>query len=220
MTCCRCNKCCIVAGRSYHATAVPLKDAAINQQVFLLFLAQLPASPSSARVALWRRLRGAGAASVLNGAWVLPRTDEHAALLAQLAETVRDQGGNGLVFVIQDTSPQEREGLVARFRTDRGREFGEFEQRSREFLAEIKRETKRRKFTFAELEEIEDDFQKLTAWLGKIRARDFFPNEETTTATVTLERCGAALKTFAQAVYTHEGIALPDDEVDEAGSPS
>ena len=124
------------------------------------------------------------------------------------------------MLVIQEMSPTEKEKLVDRFRTDRGREYGEFAERSRGFLAEIEREKQRRKFTFAELEEIEDDFEKLTAWLGKIRARDFFPSEQTHVAGDTLERCGAELLAFAQAVYAHEGVSLSDDEADESKKPA
>jgi hypothetical protein len=193
-----------------------IRGIAIIDQQFLLFLAQLPAAPSSARVALWRRLRGAGAASMLNGAWVLPRTDEYAALLAQLTGTVRGQGGNANVFAIQEMSPTETESIVARFRTDRAREYDEFEDRSRAFLAEIERETQRRKFTFAELEEIEDDLEKLSTWLDKIRTRDFFPSGNSQTAAETLERCLAAFQTFAAAVYSQEGVAMSVDQDEES----
>ena len=141
-------------------------------------------------------------------------------MLAQLAETVRGQSGNAQVFAIQEMSPTERESLMARFRTDRGREYGEFADRSCAFLAEIERETQRRKFTFAELEEIEDDLEKLTTWLGKIRARDFFPGEQSQIGTETLERCGAVFRTFAEAVYAHEGVAQSDDQEDEAEKSS
>jgi hypothetical protein len=116
------------------------------------------------------------------------------------------------VFVIQEPTPTETEGFVAHFRVDRGREYDEFAERSRGFLAEIKRETQRKKFTFAELEEIEDDFEKLTTWLNKIRARDFFPGEQSQNATTTLDGCAAALKAFAEAVYTHEGVCPPGDK--------
>ncbi len=166
-----------------------------------LFLAQLPASPSSGRVALWRRLRGRGASGVL-WAWVLPRTDEHGVFLAELADMVRGQGGTAVVFVTGAMSSAEKQNLVARFQADRSREYGEFAERCREFLVEIERETQRRKFTFAELEEIEDDFDKLSAWLGKIQARDFFPSEQTQTASGMLKDCGAALQFFVGAVYT------------------
>jgi hypothetical protein len=40
----------------------------------------------------------------------------HAAFLAQLAETVRAQSRNALVFDIQVMGSTERESLVARFR--------------------------------------------------------------------------------------------------------
>jgi hypothetical protein len=153
---------------------------------------------------------------MLNGAWVLPRTDEYAAFLAQLTETVRGQGGNANVFAIQEMSPTETESIVARFRTDRAREYGEFEDRSRSFLAEIERETQRRKFTFAELEEIEDDLEKLSTWLDKIRRRDFFPNGNSQTAMETLERCLAAFQTFAEAVYSQEGVAMSVDQDEES----
>ena len=192
---------------------------AIIDQEFLLFLAQLPAAPSSARVALWRRLRGAGAASLLNGAWVLPRTDQHAALLAQAAETVREQAGSAMVLVIHEMRSTERESIVARFQTDRAREYGEFEDRMRAFLAEIERETRRQKFTFAELEEIEDGLKKLSAWLKKIRTRDFFPSADSQAAVETLERCRAAFMIFADAVCSHEGVALPDDLDGNAKTP-
>jgi hypothetical protein len=56
---------------------------------------------------------------------VLPRTDRHAALLAQVAETVREQAGNAMVLVIQEMRATERESIVVRFQTDRAREYGE-----------------------------------------------------------------------------------------------
>ena len=65
----------------------------------------------------------------MNGAWVLPRTDEHKTLLAQLAETVRGQGGSALVMGVQELKRDETESLVTRFQTDRAREYGEFSQR-------------------------------------------------------------------------------------------
>jgi hypothetical protein len=120
------------------------------------------------------------------------------------------------MFVIQEMKSTEAESILARFQTDRGREYGEFEDRSRVFLAEIKRETRRHKFTFAELEEIEGDLEKLSAWLGKIRTRDFFPSADSEAAVETLERCRSAFRTFAESVYLHEGIALPDDQEGEA----
>ena len=182
---------------------------ASNRRQWLMFLAQFPAAPSSARVALWRRLRAAGAGSLLNGAWALPASDEHAALFRQLAETVSGQGGQVTVFTAQ-SADRDDATIIARFQADRDREYGEFDQRCTAFLAEIEKETRLEKFTFAELEEIEDDFQKLALWLAKIEARDFFPTEQQQLARDTLGRCEVARDAFAKAVYAREGLGAPE----------
>ena len=180
-----------------------------NQQQWVMLLAQLPAAPSSARVALWRRLRAAGAGSLLNGAWALPASDEHTALFQQLADTVRGQGGHVAVFTAQSADENDA-AIIERFRADRAREYGEFEQRCAAFHAEIEKEERLEKFTFAELEEIEDDFQKLAAWLAKIEARDFFPTEQQKHARDTLRRCETARDDFAKAVYAREGLGATE----------
>lgn len=162
---------------------------------------------------LWRRLRAAGAAGLTNGTWVLPQAEEHAALLARLAETVRSQGGSATVFITRLMDSTEHEVIMGRFRADRAREYDEVAERADGFLSEIDKETRLGKFTFAELEEIEDDFRKLSTWLAKIRTRDFFPNHRLQEATDTLARCEAALHGFATAVYASEGVTASGDEV-------
>ena len=178
---------------------------------WLIFLAQLPASPSSARVALWRRLRAAGAASLTNGAWFLPVSDEHAALVAQLATMVRTQEGQAAVFKVQSAEVDDH-AVIERFQSDRAREYAEFDQRCRALLEEIDKERHLEKFTFAELEEIEDDLQKLTAWLGKVQARDFFPGRQQAAAKGLLRVCEAACASFAKDVYDREGLGEPDEK--------
>ncbi len=172
---------------------------------WVLLLAQLPASPSGPRVALWRRARAAGAAGLQNGVWVLPHTPGHVALFGRLAATVRGQGGSA--FVLAVSGPEEVEAeIVARFVADRGREYAEFAERSAGLLAEIGKETRQGKFTFAELEEIEQDLDRLAGWLEKIGARDFFPGEDAAQAAATLQRCRAVVAGFTQAVYAAEGL--------------
>src|ERR1700740_1541571 len=117
---------------------------------WLLFLVQLPKTPSSMRVALWRRLRGAGATTVVNGAWVLPETAPHAEFLAQLRDTVIRQGGTVFVLSVPDPSPEVTEAIMRRSRDDRGREYDEFAERCTALLDEISKETSGEKYKFAE----------------------------------------------------------------------
>jgi hypothetical protein len=187
---------------------------------WVLLLAQLPASPSGPRVALWRRARAAGAAGLQNGVWVLPGTPGHEALFGQLAETVRGQGGSAFVLTVRAPDAGVDAEIAARFGADRAREYAEFAARADGLLAEIGKEAGQAKFTFAELEEIEQDLDKLAGWLEKIGARDFFPAEDAARAAEMLRRCRQAAAGFAQAVYAAEGLGEPPPpEPDPARQP-
>ncbi len=176
---------------------------------WLVFLSQLPSSPSSPRVTLWRRLRTVGATGMLNGAWVLPHTPAHAQFFEQLQEMVLRNGGSGFVLAVPESSTEMDEAIVRRFRIDRSREYDEFMERCEAFLTEIGKESRAGKFTFAELEETEQDLKKLARWLAKIQKRDFFPDDRWSQATDIVERCRDALACFSTAVYEAEKVQEP-----------
>jgi hypothetical protein len=186
---------------------------------WVLLLAQLPASPSGPRVALWRRARAAGAAGLVNGVWVLPGTAAHVALFRQFAETVRGQGGSAFVLAVPAPGEDVDAEITGRFGEDRAREYAEFAERSAGLLTEIGKESGRGKFTFAELEEIEQDLDRLSAWLEKVAARDFFPGTDATRAAGTLQRCQEAVAGFARAVYAAEGLEAPGTGPDSGAGP-
>jgi hypothetical protein len=64
-------------------------------QTWLVFIPQLPSSPSSLRVLVWRRMRAAGAAALQQGVWVLPQTPEHEQFLRDVLREAQHQGGSG-----------------------------------------------------------------------------------------------------------------------------
>ncbi|MBV9793197.1 MAG: chromate resistance protein ChrB [Actinobacteria bacterium] len=188
----------------------PMTTADDGGQGWLLFLTQLPASPSSARVALWRRLRAHGATSLLNGAWVLPRTGEHEKFFGQLAETVQVQGGRAFVLPVTGAAAETDEVIIARFQADREREYHELAERCDALLAELRKESAAGKFTFAELEENEQGLDKLVSWLARIQARDFRPAPLDPAPEDRLADCRQALEAFAQSVYRAEGVDPAD----------
>lgn len=178
---------------------------------WLLLLVQLPSTPSSARVALWRRLRAIGATTIVNSAWVLPDSAPHADFFGQLQETIGRQGGTGFVLNVPGSPAEMNQAIVRSFRSDRAREYDEFAERSTAFLEEVGKESRAEKYTFAEMEENEQDLEKLTRWLAKIQARDFFPDKRGQQAAAMLARCREALNGFSQAVYMAEGVQeIPD----------
>jgi hypothetical protein len=181
-------------------------NAGSSSPGWLLFLAQLPSKPSSARVALWRRLRAIGATTMVNGAWVLPDTDTHDTFFEQLREAILGQGGTAFILNVPDSSPEVEETIVQRFRADRAREYDEFAERCAAFLDEIDKESGAGKYTFAEMEEGEQDLEKLARWLAKIHERDFFPDEHRQQSAAMMARCRNAMDGFSRAVYIAEGV--------------
>lgn len=173
---------------------------------WLLFLSQLPATPSSLRVMVWRRMKAAGAVGLQNGVWVLPLTDEHRKFLEDLLDTIRGQQAGGQIFVTRAAGEVVEQDLLRRFQADREQEYGEFLEQCRGFLDEIEKETGRGKFTFAELEENEQNLQRLSNWLSKIQARDFFPSPQRDAAAAGLEACRQALQAYSSRVFEQEAL--------------
>ena len=174
---------------------------------WLLFTSQLPASPSSLRVMVWRRMKAAGAVGLQNGVWVLPRAKDQERVVQDLLNYIEEQGAHGQSFAATTLSEKVEKDLLQRFRGFRDEEYAEVIERCQALLTELEKETKKKKFTFAELEENEDDLQKLESWLGRIRARDLVGGEHAAEAVRSVESCKKALAVFADHVYSQEQIA-------------
>lgn len=175
-----------------------------NGMNWLLFLSQLPTQPSSLRVYVWRKLRAMGALGLQNGVWVLPDTPDHRAFLESLLQAIEEQEAAGQIFTVAPLNEAIEMTILDRFRADRDEEYTEFVERSQDFLAEIEKETGKQKFTFAELEENEQDLQRLSNWLEKIQARDFVGGAQRETAETLHKTCQAAFETFAATVYERQ----------------
>jgi hypothetical protein len=181
---------------------------------WLLFLAQLPATPSSLRVSVWRKLRNAGAASLQNGVWVLPRTPDSTLFMKRLQAYVKQNEASSQVFLVQGINQITQEDILSCFENDRDQEYDEFLEQCEFFLSELEKETLDEKFTFAELEENEQNLQRLKKWIEKIKKRDFFNAKKSRPALVKLQSCRQRLETYTREVYAREGIeVLPDDSL-------
>lgn len=178
---------------------------------WLLFTSQLPASPSSLRVMVWRRMKAAGAVSLQNGVWVLPHTKEQERVVQELLGHLEEQGAEGQSFAATALSEKVEKDLLRLFRGQRDEEYTELIERCEGLLAELAKETKKKKFTFAELEENEDDLQKLESWLKRIKVRDLVGGERAAEATRSLEACRKALQAFADRVYSQEQVTSRKD---------
>jgi hypothetical protein len=173
---------------------------------WLLLLPQIPSSPSSLRVAIWRRMRAAGAVSLQHGVWVLPLGTDQERTARELQAEVSAAGGTVLAMTSSLLFDGDDEFIVNQFRSDRDQDYAEFRERCSEFLKELQKESAQQTLTYAELEENEEDLRKLTTWLSKIRARDFFSGCEGQRACDDLVACQQALEAYATSVYAREGM--------------
>lgn len=171
---------------------------------WLLLCPQLPATPSSPRVMVWRRMRSAGAVGLDNGLWALPLTASSEKLVRELTAYVEAQGGASRAFVAQAWDAVTEAEILERFRQDRAEEYAELKEQCVDFLAEIEKETKRKNYSFAEYEENEQDLDKLRIWLERVKQRDFIGGDQVTEAVTWLEKCQRALSGFATQVFEHE----------------
>jgi hypothetical protein len=184
---------------------------------WLLFCPQLPATPSSPRVMVWRRMRSAGAVGLDNGLWILPDSENSENVIRELKIYIENQGGSSKTFKADAYEETTETSILDRFRSDRAEEYMELKEQCVDFLAEIDKEIGRKNFSFAEYEENEQDLVKLEAWLEKVKQRDFLGGDQAEEASKWLEKCRQALHQFATEVFTDSlgksGLEIPSDDL-------
>jgi hypothetical protein len=172
---------------------------------WLLLTYKVPAEPAAKRIALWRKLKAMGAVYLQNGVCLLPRTDDHLRRLKVLENEVVEIGGEAVLLETVGPDRAQEQKVVERFTADRDEAYREFLGRCADFEAEIARETEAEHFTYAELEENDEDLEKLKGWLAKIRKLDFYKAPLSAEADVRLAHCAALLEAYARRVFeAHE----------------
>lgn len=177
-----------------------------NVKEWLLFIYKVPKEPSTQRVKAWRKLKEMGAFYIQQSVAILPNYEGVDKELFQLASEIKINGGESYTFQILNLSEKDREMLIANFNEQRNEEYEELIEKCEEFLKEIKKETERQNFTFAELEENDEELSKLKRWFDKINKRDFFCAEKRVIASRIMEDCENALREFSIKIYNKEGM--------------
>jgi hypothetical protein len=170
-----------------------------EKRAWLVLIYKVPSEPTRLRATVWRRLKSLGAVYLQSSVASLPHSSDAERALRSLRNEIVEMGGTGQL--LQSTTLVGETDIVDMFNAARDEEYTEIVDRCRDFLDEIDRETKAEKFTYAELEEIDEDLTKLKGWLTKVRARDTLDADGHRPALDALAGCEAAFEVFTNRVY-------------------
>jgi hypothetical protein len=166
---------------------------------WLLLVYRVPSEPSRLRATVWRRLKSHGAIYLQNSVAALPASASAERALRALRAEIGELGGTASLLRAEALAGGT--GIVAAYNAARDDEYEEIVDKCRDFLAEIEHETAARHFSYAELEENEEDLAKLRRWLDKVGKRDTLAAAGSGAAHAALDECAAVLEQFAHRVY-------------------
>ena len=195
-------------GDGREEAALATKDTADRGQ-WLILTYRIPSEPSRLRALVWRRLKSLGAIYLVNSAAALPVSRSGERALRKLRTEIIDEMGGTAVLLLCDPLGGASE-LVAAFNAARDDEYEEIIDRCVDFVAQVNKEIVGDHFTYAELEENEEDLNKLHRWFEKVLARDVLHALGAQRARSEIERCEGVLEAFAEQVYQRDGVERGD----------
>jgi hypothetical protein len=177
---------------------------------WLLLTYKVPPEPAAKRIAIWRKLKAMGAVYLQNGVCLLPKTEDHLRRLKVVENDVDGAGGEAVLLETTGLDRAQEDKVVGRFTAERDEAYREFIAKCADFEGEIAKETAAQHFTYAELEENDEDLEKLKGWLAKIRKIDFYGAPLSAEAETSLAHCAGLLEAYAKRVFeAHEENRIP-----------
>ncbi|MBI2887918.1 MAG: hypothetical protein HYY02_12010 [Chloroflexi bacterium] len=176
----------------------------MRQHPWLLLIYSVPAQPSRKRAFVWREVKRVGAVYLRDGVCVLPQTAGTEVALTAIAQRILEFEGRATI--VRDARLEA--GQVSEIRTQmqaaRAAEYTAVSQDAEAFLEHIRRETDHRDFSFAELQELEADLQKLQRWYEQVRSRDYVNEGGDASIDDALRLCEEALSQFTESAAREE----------------
>lgn len=169
---------------------------------WLFFSYTLPSRPSRARVSIWRQLKKLGAVNH-QSVWVLPHSSERVNEVKKLIQDIESWKGEGLLIDGKVLNRDQEERINRTFVESRDEEYREVIGKCDDYAKEIEFEIARQNFIFAEVEENEEELEKLKQWLKKIEKRDIVDAPLRKIAVEKIRACETLFQDFALKVYEH-----------------
>lgn len=173
----------------------------MEKRKWLVLNYNLPTEPSKHRVAVWRGLKKLGAVNIQQSMWLMCYSAENYASLQKISQDIEANHGTSLLMESIFYDEQHEQKVIAHFNALRDEEYREFINECEKYLKELEKEISKAKLTFAELEEEEEELNKLLSWHSKIKARDLFLSPEGSAVRSTIEKIKSAFENYSDLVY-------------------
>ena len=155
---------------------------------------------------MWRELRRVGAVQLGQGSWALPDAPPFDGFVDKIVVLVGQHEGE--VLALTASAADEMTGRRIRGLYDEARraEWVEFVSECGKCVTELEKEIRTEKFTLAELDEEEQNVDRLRRWHRELRSRDVFDSVDANEMTHRFDECTAALERFTALVYNAVGL--------------
>jgi hypothetical protein len=170
---------------------------------WLLLIYRVPPEPTRLRSTVWRRIKSLGAIYLQNSVAALPASPANERSLRKLRREIVDMSGTAILLAAGALAGEAE--VRGAFVTARNEEYAEIIDKCEDFLRQVQKEYDENHFTYAELEENEEDLVKLKNWFAKIVDRDVFLADRRPATERALETCEQSLEAYAARVYAEEG---------------
>jgi hypothetical protein len=169
---------------------------------WLLLIYRVPPEPTRLRSTVWRRIKSLGAIYLQNSVAALPASPANERSLRKLRREILDMSGTAILLAAGALAGEAE--VRGAFVTARNEEYAEIIDKCEDFLRQVQKEYDENHFTYAELEENEEDLVKLKNWFAKIVDRDAFRADRRPATERALETCEQSLEAYAARVYAEE----------------
>lgn len=145
-------------------------------------------------------MRRVGAVALQQATWAIPPGDGFDEGVARATALVERGGGRPLLF---EVVPKAATAAVLEelFTAEREAEWAEFVSECDKAEAELHGEIDKQKFTLAELDEEEQNLDRLRRWYRELRAKDLFGAPSAPAGELRLKECAELLEEFAERVF-------------------
>jgi hypothetical protein len=182
--------------------------------IWLLLLVRLPATHTSERVAIWRKLKKSGAIQIQTSTYVLPDEPARYETFQWLTQHIRDAGGDATLVRAQEIEGLSKQKLIESFNTARAKEYAALSEMIRSL-----NDRGRRSSAFG------DKLDRLRKQFREIRQSDFFDSPKAQNVEMLLRKLEqSSPRSVPQAKVERRDfrsriwLTRPHPEIDRVGS--